>query len=327
MAINTSGSMEIEDWAYFLKYDSDYGVWEPEIKVSHYRDVAQTDDEFPEIGTLEIDGHVISLTAQRDPAKIPWDRYQVQVVIESTGIFRTAKQARAHFHSNIDHVILSAPGKGEGIATTVLGVDQWEDIYQKDTVSPGKTILSNASCTTNSVAPVAQVIHEHFGIKKAALTTIHAYTDDQNIKDNSHKKLTRGRGAAQNIVPTTTGAAQATAAVIPDLNNVFDGMALRVPVSVGSISDLTFIVEKPTNPEEVNEVLQAAAKSARYQNILAVTKEPLVSRDIVGRPESSIVDLNFTKVIDGDLVKILTWYDNEWGYCNRLLDLVSGIMQ
>lgn len=337
VAINTSGSMEVEDWAYLLKYDSDYGVWPYEVKVDRYRTTKEKDDEFPEIGIFTLtdpdngEEHVITVTAQRDPAKIPWQRYGVNTVIESTGVFRTAEKASAHYQGGAKHVVLSAPGKSEGISTTVLGVETVEDILNKPFVANpqdpaknnGHTMISNASCTTNCVAPVAAVMQETFGVQKALLTTVHAYTDDQNLKDNSHSKLTRARAAAQNIVPTTTGAAKATALVVPELEGIFDGFALRVPVSVGSISDMTFLLKRQTTVEEINQALSQAAQSERFRGILAVTKEPLVSSDIVGRSESSIVDLNQTQVIGGDLVKVVSWYDNEWGYSNRLVQLAA----
>lgn len=332
VAINTSGSMEVEDWAHLLKYDSNYGVWMPEVKVNRYRDVKETSEDYPEIGTIEVadtDGrvHIITVTAQRDPSLIPWHRYGAEVVIDSTGVFNKADKAALHFAGGVKHVILSAPGKSDGIATTVLGVDTDEMLTAKLNNHPQGSIVSNASCTTNCIAPVARLMVDAFGVERALLTTIHAYTDDQNIQDNSHKDLRRSRGAAQNIIPTSTGAAKATALVIPELRGKFDGIAMRVPVPTGSISDLTFMVTEPTSAEEVNAVLTAAAKQPRWQGILAVTDEPLVSHDIVGRSESSIVDLGLTQVMDGTLIKVVAWYDNEWGYCNRLIELADKVAQ
>ena len=330
VAINTSGSMEVEDWAHLLKYDSNYGVWGHKFAVNRYRSVKEATDEYPEIGTIEITDpngqvHIITLTAQRDPSLIPWQRYEVDVVIDSTGVFTKADKAALHFAGGAKHVVLSAPGKSEGISTTVIGVDQDSDIQAKLNNHPQGTIISNASCTTNCIAPPTKVILDAFGIEKAMLTTVHAYTDDQNIQDNSHKDLRRARGAAQNIVPTSTGAAKAATLVIPELKGKFDGLALRVPVPTGSISDLTYIVSKPTTVDEVNAALAQAASQPRWQGILGCTTEQIVSRDIVGRSESSLVDLSLTQVIDGNMVKIVTWYDNEWGYCNRLVELVGKV--
>ncbi len=330
VAINTSGSMEVEDWAHLLKYDSNYGVWANDFRVNRYRSVKEATDEYPEIGTIEVTDHngqlhIITLTAQRDPSLIPWQRYEAEIVIDSTGAFTKSDKAALHFAGGVKHVVLSAPGKDEGITTTVLGVDDNEAIRAKLHNHPRGTIISNASCTTNCIAPPTQVILEAFGIERAMLTTVHAYTDDQNLHDNSHKDLRRARAAAQNIVPTSTGAAKAATLVIPELKGKFDGLALRVPVATGSISDISYIVKKPTMVDEVNAALATAAQQPRWQGILACTTEPLVSHDIIGRSESSLVDLNLTQVIDGTMVKIVTWYDNEWGYCNRLVELVGKV--
>lgn len=333
-AINTSGSSDVEIWAHLLKYDSNYGVWPRDVKVTVYRKAKQATDELPEIGTFELDGptgkQVITLTAQRDPAKIPWSRYGVSTVIEATGAFTSPDKAGLHFTGGANHVVISAPGKGEGITTSVLGVDQWDELQKKLTSDQvldrdgTQVVVSNASCTTNCVGPVSQIMVSSFGVKKAMLTTAHAYTDDQNLQDNSHKDLRRARSAAKNIVPTSTGAALATALVIPELRGIFDGLAIRVPVATGSLSDLTFVTKRPVTVEEVNAVFEAAAQEDRWRGILAVTHDPIVSSDIIGRPESAIVDLGLTQVVDGDLVKVIAWYDNEWGYCNRLIELVHG---
>ena len=314
--INTSGSSDLETWAYLLKYDSNYGVWPHDIKVNTQRKKDEVTDEQPELGTLEIDGMSIVVTAQRDPAKIPWAKYGVETVIESTGVFTTEEKASLHLQAGAKRVVLSAPAKGDGISTTVLGVSEGAAV-----AAQSGAIVSNASCTTNCVAPVAAVMHSVFGVKKAGLTTVHAYTDDQNLHDNSHKDMRRARAAAQNIVPTSTGAAKVVGKVIPELEGLFDGLAIRVPVPTGSLSDMTFLLARPTTVEEVNGVLTEASKSDRWKGILAVTNEQLVSRDIVGRSESSIVDLSLTQVIGGDFVKVVSWYDNEFGYCNRLVEL------
>lgn len=315
--INTSGSMDIEGWAHLLKYDSNYGVWPHEVSATRWQSKEDVTDEKPELGILHVDGRDVLVTAQRDPKKIPWERYEVSVVVESTGVFTKQEKAKWHIEAGAKRVVISAPAKSDGFKTTVLGVENVDQVSGE--------LISNASCTTNCVAPVAQIVHQVFGVEKAMLTTVHAYTDDQNIQDNSHKDLRRARGAAQNIVPTSTGAAKATALVIPELQGIFDGMAIRVPVATGSISDLTFVTKRDTTVEEVNQVFTDMAKEPRWQGKLAVTNDPIVSSDIIGRPESSIVDLGLTQVIGGNLVKVVAWYDNEWGYCNRLVELVAGL--
>lgn len=310
-AINTSGSMEIEDWAHLLKYDTNYGIFSEPVNVERLKKVEETSDEDSLLGYLHIGDKKIAVTAQRDPAKIPWGNYGVEGVIESTGKFLTPEKAGLHLQSGAKRVVLSAPAKGEGIPTGVVGVNEIN-----------ADIMSNASCTTNCVAPVTAVMQANFGIVKATMSTIHAYTDDQNIQDNSHRDMRRARTAGQNIIPTSTGAAKAVTETIPELKGLFDGIAFRVPVSVGSISDMVFVTKRPTSVEEVNEVFRKAASEPHWQNILAVTDEQIVSSDIVGRRESSIVDLSMTQVIEGDLVKVVSWYDNEWGYCNRLVEQV-----
>ncbi len=319
VAINTSGSAELEAWAHLLKYDTNYGVWPHEIRVNRWRSVKELDDNNCELGTFEIEGRTITVTAQRDPAKIPWGKYGVDIVIESTGAFLTQEKAGAHLSAGAKAVILSAPAKEDDIETVVLGTKPEHPSL------PANRIISNASCTTNCVTPVAAIMHETFGVQKALMTTVHAYTDDQNVQDNSHKDLRRARCAARNIVPTTSGAAKTTGKVIPELAGIFDGLAIRVPVSTGSLSDLTFVTSRPTSVEAVNQAFIDASQSERWRGILAVTHDPIVSQDIVGRPESAIVDLALTQVIGGDLVKVIAWYDNEWGYCNRLIELAEGV--
>lgn len=314
--INTSGSMEIEDWFHLVKYDSNYGVFDHDFQVKRLQSKEDVSDENPVLGEISIGGKTIIVTAQRDPAKIPWGKYGVKTVIESTGIFNTEEKAQSHLEGGAEYVLISAPPKGGNVSTSVIGVNSFEQ---------GVRILANESCTTNCVAPVAKVMVDHFGVKKAALTTIHSYTDDQNTQDNSHRDLRRARTAAQNIIPTTTGAAKATTRVIPELKGLFDGLAVRVPTPVGSLSDMVFITNRPTTVEEVNDILTQESQKPDWQGILAVTNEPLVSRDIVGRSESSIVDLSMTNVIDGDMVKIVSWYDNEYGYCNRLIEQLLKI--
>lgn len=317
VAINTSGSMELEGWAHVLKYDTAYRQLPHELSVEKVNSVKEVTDEDPLLGYFHVSGRKIPVLAQRDPAKIPWEKYHVEVVIEATGAFRDEKKAGAHLEAGAKKVLISAPSKGGAIGTFVLGVNAYDGKFP---------IADNASCTTNCIAPVAAVIHSAFGVKKAALTTIHAYTDDQNLQDGSHKEdLRRARAAAMNMVPTSTGAAKAVTQTIPELKGLFDGIAIRVPVITGSLSDLTFVVEKKVTVEEVNQAIKDAASSDRYRGIIAVTEEPLVSSDIIGRNESTVVDLAMTQVIDGDLVKILAWYDNEWGYCNRLIEQTAFI--
>lgn len=312
--VNTSGSMEIEEWAHLLKYDSNYGLLNVPITVQRQQSAKDANDANPILGTLTIEGKQIVVTAQRDPAKLPWGHFGVHTVIESTGVFISEDKASLHLQGGAQRVIISAPPKGGNIMTGIIGVNQFPAEMK---------ILSNASCTTNCVAPVAAVMHSIFGVKKAMLTTIHSYTDDQNLHDNSHKDLRRARAAAQNIVPTSTGAAISVTEIIPELKGLFDGLAIRVPTPVGSLSDMVFVTSRPTTKEEVNQALRDASQQERWKGILAVTDEPIVSSDIKGRSESSIVDLSLTNVIAGDLVKVISWYDNEWGYCNRLVEQVS----
>ncbi len=325
-AINTSGSMPVSSWAHLLRHDTAYGLLPYEVEVEEIQDPQSTTDKNPLIGYFKI--HTprqifrIPILAQRDPEKIPWSTYSVDVVLEATGVFRTQKLAQKHLRGGAQLVIISAPAKDENILTSVIGVNQ-RQVIKKDRTNT-ISVLSNASCTTNSIAPVASLMHSRLGVLKAMLTTVHGYTDDQNIQDNSHKDLRRARAAALNIVPTTTGAAKATIKAIPELKGLFDGIALRVPVITGSITDFTFVTQRPTTTEEVNQIFIDASRQVKYKHILAVTQEPLVSSDIIGRPESAIVDLNLTRVVDGTLVKILAWYDNEWGYSNRLLEQIVG---
>lgn len=322
-AINTSGSMDVAGWAHLLKYDTTYGLFPSAITFESYQNAKDATDEDPLIGYLILDANQkIPVLAQRDPAKIPWSQYQVQTVIESTGAFTSAEKASTHLTAGATHVVISAPAKGGGVPTSVIGVNE-EALLTKDAHS--LSILNNASCTTNCAAPVARVIQDKLGIKKAAMTTIHSYTDDQNLQDGSHRDLRRARAAAHNIVPTTTGAAIATTETIPQLKGLFDGIALRVPTLTGSLTDFTFIVKKPTSVEVVNNYFRQAVLDPSYEKVLAVTDEPLVSSDIIGRRESAIVDLSLTQVIDGDLVKVFAWYDNEWGYSNRLVETVVDL--
>ncbi|MBP7740951.1 type I glyceraldehyde-3-phosphate dehydrogenase [Candidatus Woesebacteria bacterium] len=312
--INTSGSMEIEQWAHLIKYDTNYGVFSEDIKVNRTQSVKEVTDENPVIGTLMIGDHEIVVTAQRDPKKLPWAKYEIDIVVESTGVFITAEKASGHIEAGAKKVLLTAPAKGGDVSTSVIGVNESDQ---------NAKVFSNASCTTNCVAPVAKIMSDVFGVEKAMLTTIHSYTDDQNVQDNSHQDMRRARSAAENIIPTSTGAAIATTEIIPELEGIFDGLAIRVPTPTGSLSDMVFVTKRNVTIEEVNQAFIDASQQDRWRGILAVTKDPIVSSDIVGRSESSIVDLELTNVIGGNLVKVISWYDNEWGYCNRLVQQLS----
>jgi len=287
--------------AYLLKYDSVYGTYQKKVDFDQ--------------NNLIIDQKKYPVFSEKNPANLPWKKLNVDTVIESTGIFRKKEDMELHLKAGAKKVMLSAPPKSKGVSTHVLSVS--------DITADKNVLKSCASCTTNSIAPPIKVIHDHFSIQKALLTTIHGYTADQNLIDSPHKKdFRRGRAAAENIIPTTTGAAIATTQVIPDLKNRFDGIALRVPTPAGSVSDITMLIKKKTTVEKINQALEKASKRKKYQGILSITRNPIVSRDVLGTNYSSIVDLNMTKVIDGNLVKILSWYDNEWGYTSRLVEAI-----
>ena len=325
-AINTSGSMDVDGWAHLVNYDTMYRRFEYEVKsekeaTTPLRQGFEGQGDNPLIGYLLIGEKNIKIPvlAQRDPAKIPWGKYGVDVVIESTGAFTKEEDAKKHAVGGAKRVVLSAPAKGGNVGTFVLGVNEARGDAE---------VISNASCTTNCVAPVAAVIHSAFGIEKALLTTVHSYTDDQIWKYNAKKNWRPARGAAENFIPASTGAAVATTETIPELKGLFDGMALRVPTATGSISDFTFLLKKNVTVEEVNNSLKKASKdNAIYRGILDVSEEPLVSSDIIGRSESAIVDLSLTQVVAGNLVKVFAWYDNEWGYANRLVEQVIRVGQ
>ena len=317
-AINTSGSMGAAGWAHLTNYDTMYRKFEFDVKSEELRKPEEATDEDTQIGNLIISEKnlKVPVLAQKDPAKIPWGKYGVDVVIEATGHFTDEEGAKKHAVGGAKRVVISAPGKGENVGTYVIGVNEIKD-------SP--EVISNASCSTNCVAPVMAVLHAKFGVEKAAMTTIHAYTDDQNLQDASHKDLRRARAAGMNIVPTSTGAAVSTTETIPALKGIFDGKALRVPVATGSLTDFAVVLKKNTTVEEVNQAFKDACENPIYKGILAVSEGELVSSDIIGRSESSIVDLPLTQVIGGNLVKIFSWYDNEWGYANRLLEQVIRV--
>ena len=259
---------------------------------------------------------LISFFSERDTSKLPWRDLNVDVVIESTGFFTTPEKIQPHIEAGAKSVILSAPFKDEqSAATYVLGVNLNEQDGEKL-----ENVVSNASCTTNCIAPVAAIIEETFGIEKAMMTTIHGYTSDQNVHDGGHKDYRRARAAAQNIIPTSSGATIAAAKAIPSLQGIFNGLAIRVPVAVGSLSDFTFLLKRDVTVEEVNAALKQASENPRWKGIFTVTNDPLVSSDIIGNSHSSIADLSLTQVVAGNMLKIIAWYDNEFGYSNRLVE-------
>jgi glyceraldehyde 3-phosphate dehydrogenase len=290
---------DVETNAHLFKYDSNYGIFSGQVEVR--------DDGFL------IDGKSIKSFAHRDPAEIPWKDMGVDIVVESTGVFRTGPQAQAHIEAGAKKVIISAPGK-EVDLTVVLGVNDGD-------YDPARHhIVSNASCTTNCLAPPAKVVHEAFGIEKGLMTTVHSYTNDQRILDLPHKDLRRARAAALNIIPTTTGAAKAVALVIPDLEGKFDGYSLRVPTPTVSVVDFVATVQKDTTSDQLRRALKDAAEGP-LKGIMGVDEEGLVSMDYKGDERSSIVDMEFTSALGGNMVKVVTWYDNEWGYSCRVTDL------
>ena len=297
--------------AKLLKYDSNYGAFNHDIS---------SDDTH-----IIVDGVSYMVSAEKDPAQLPWKKLDVDVVIECTGRFTDSEKAGAHLAAGAKRVIISAPAKDEGMTKTyVLGVNG--ESYNNE------SIISNASCTTNCIAPVAHVLETEFGIEKAMMTTIHSYTAEQNLVDGpppgGHSNdLRRARAAAINIVPTTTGAAISATETIPSLKNLFDGMAIRVPTPVGSLTDFTMLLKKNVTVEDINDAFVKASQNPLYKDKLVVTDEPIVSSDIVGNPASAIVDLSLTKVVDGNLVKVIAWYDNEFGYSNRLIEQVILIGQ
>ena len=292
--------------AHLLKYDSTYGPFPGEVEA--------TDNG------IRVDGTEVKVLAERDPGALPWGELGVDVVIESTGFFTDRENAAKHLDAGAKKVLISAPAKGEDV-TVALGVN-FDDAYDKD----NHHVISNASCTTNCLAPFAKVVHEAVGIKHGLMTTIHAYTADQRLIDAPHKDLRRARAAAINLVPTSTGAAKAVGLVIPELQGKLHGFAVRAPVPTGSVVDLTFEANRETSVEEVNEAFKAVADKGKLEGILAYSEDPLVSTDIQGTSFSSIVDGGLTAVIDGTLVKVVSWYDNEWGYSNRCVDVVQRLL-
>ncbi len=290
--------------AYLLKHDSNYGDYAREA----------TYDET----SLIIDGTAVKVLAEKDPAALPWGELGVDVVIESTGFFTDADGAGKHLTAGAKRVVISGPTKSEGVDTIVLGTNDSK-------VANSTPIVSNASCTTNSLGAVMAVLDAEFGVEKSMLTTIHSYTASQRLQDAPAKDLREGRNAAENMVPTTTGAAIAVTKTLPQLTGKFDGLSVRVPTPVVSLSDVTALLRRNVTVEEVNAAFKKAAGDNFYQGILGVSEEPLVSRDFIGNSHSGIVDLPLTKVVDGNLVKVMVWYDNEWGYSNRLVELAADV--
>ncbi len=286
--------------AYLLKHDSAYGAYDKDVKA--------TDK------AIVVDDKEIPVYAEKEPANLPWKDLGVDVVIECTGLFTKPELARAHIDAGAKRVIISAPAKGDGAKTVVLGVNE-------EVIEDSDEILSNASCTTNCIAPIMKVLEDNLGIDKAMMTTVHSYTGSQRLLDAPAKDLREARSAAENIVPTTTGASKAAALTIPSLKDRFNGLSVRVPTPVVSLADITAIVKRDTTKEELNELFTKIAKDPYYEGIIGVTNEELVSSDFIGDPRSSIVDLPLTDVVGGNMIKVVAWYDNEWGYSNRLVEL------
>jgi glyceraldehyde 3-phosphate dehydrogenase len=291
---------------HLLKYDSVFGPFPGEVSVGD--------------GALNVDGREVKVLAERDPAALPWSDLGVDVVIESTGLFTKRDDAAKHLEAGASKVIISAPAT-EPDATVVLGVN-FDDVYDPD----NHHVISNASCTTNCLAPVAAVLHEVVGIEKGLMTTIHAYTADQRLQDAPHKDLRRARAAAINLVPASTGAAKAIGLVIPELQGKLHGFAVRAPVPTGSVVDLTIVAGRDTSKDEINEAFESRADNGRFAGILRYTEEPIVSSDIVKSNHSSIFDAQLTSVLEGNLVKVVAWYDNEWGYSNRCVELAQKVL-
>lgn len=285
-----------ENLAYLLKYDTVYGRYGKEVSSGENK--------------LTIAGKEYPVYKEKDPSQLPWKDLGVDIVFECTGVFTKKPDMQKHLEAGAKHVILSAPAKGDDVLTVVHGVNSPDGAPE---------MLSCASCTTNCITPVVEIMGRRIGVKKAIMTTIHAYTSSQSIVDGPHKKMRRGRAGAANFVPTSTGAAKATTKVLPEYENKFDGVAVRAPVTVGSITDIIFITEKETSVEEINRIFKEEADREKYKGILSVTEEELVSSDIIQDPHASIVDLTMTQVVDGDLVKVMSWYDNEWGYSQQMV--------
>jgi glyceraldehyde 3-phosphate dehydrogenase len=304
--VGVNDLVDAETLAHLLKYDSVLGPYPGTVE--------HTDD------AIIVDGKEVKVTAEKDPAALPWSDVGADVVIESTGLFTKREDAQKHLDAGAQKVIISAPATDPDV-TVALGVN-FDDAYDADQ----HHIISNASCTTNCLAPVAKVLHETFGIEKGLMTTIHAYTADQRLQDMPHKDLRRARAAAINLIPASTGAAKAVGLVLPDLKGKLTGFAVRAPVPTGSVVDLTVLLARDTTKEEVNEAFKAQADTGAFEGILRYTEDPIVSSDIVKTTHSSIFDSQLTEVLDGNFVKVVAWYDNEWGYSNRCVELAQRVL-
>lgn len=291
--------------AYLLRYDSVMGPLEEEIDLSE--------------GVMSVGGHRIHMLCERDPARLPWKELGVNVVVESTGVFRTRDALTKHLEAGAERVVLTVPPKDPLDLTVVLGVND-------HLLGPDDTLISNASCTTNCLAPIAKILDDRYGIRRGLMTTVHAYTNDQRLADVPHADLRRSRAATENIIPTTTGAAKAVGKVLPQLEGKLDGMAMRVPVADGSLVDLVVELKEEVTVEEINETVREAA-AGPLSGIVQYTEAPVVSSDIIGNPHSSVFDAGGTAVLGSNLVKVLAWYDNEWGYSNRVVDLIERLGQ
>ncbi len=309
VAINAGSSTDIKGWMYLLKYDTTYGpILDRPIS---YQEAEGNSPTSKLLGYLLVGNEKIPVYSEKDPTLLPWKDLNVDVVIESTGHFTTEEKLKTHLQAGARAAVLSAPVKEGDVNTYVLSVNTQN--YN------GENLISNASCTTNCIAPVAKIMVNHFGVEKAMMTTIHGYTSDQKLQDGGHKDYRRARAAALNIVPTSTGATIAASKAVPELAGIFAGLSIRVPVPAGSLSDFTFILKRETSKEEVNNIFKQEAKNPAYEGILMITEDPLVSSDVIGNPYSAIVDLSLTQVL-GNLVKVIAWYDNEYGYANRLVE-------
>ena len=287
-----------DNLAYLLKYDTVYGKYSQQVDSNS--------------NSLTIAGQEYKYFQEKDPESLPWKDLNIDIIFECTGVFRKQEGLKKHLQAGAKKVVLSAPAKSEGIEVVVPGVSQESNI--KD-----NPLISCASCTTNCIAPVVEIMNRRIGVKKAVMTTIHAYTASQGLIDQPSKKFKRGRAAAANLVPTTTGAAIATTKVLPELANKFDGVAVRTPVPVGSISDIVIVSNRETSVEEINNIFREEAQTDKYRDIVGVSEDQIVSSDIIGDAHASLVDLTMTQVVDGDLIKIMSWYDNEWGYANQMV--------
>jgi glyceraldehyde 3-phosphate dehydrogenase len=288
--------VDVENLAYLLRFDTVYGRYSREVAI--------------DAGNLVVAGRQVRTLRQRDASLLPWKELDVELVFECTGALTRREDLEKHVHAGARAVLLSAPSKSAEVETVVHGANRASD---------DSTIISCASCTTNCITPIVEVVGRRIGFEKAMMTTVHAYTSSQSLVDGPNKRVRRGRAAAANLVPATTGAAQATTRALPDYANRFDGIAIRAPIPVGSIADITLVTSRRTTIDEVNQILAEEAETERYAGVLGVSRDPLVSSDIIGDPRASVVDLELTRVVDGDLVKVMSWYDNEWGYANQMI--------